>query len=129
MIELRILSGARRGESVVAPPPFSIGRHPGAGLSLSDPGVWERHAEIRRAEDGRLHLAAVGEGSLSIDSKPVREAVLRSGDRIALGSVAVEFRLATARQRDLELPERMVWDLLVGAAVLQALLVSRLAAS
>lgn len=127
MIELRILSGARRGESVQIEAPVLIGRHSSAGLSMSEPGVWDRHAEIRRGEDGRLRIRAIGEGGVSIESIPVQEAVLKSGDRISLGSLVVEFRLATAVQRGLVCPERLVWTLLVGAAFLQALFVGWLA--
>lgn len=126
-IELRILSGSRRGESVQVEAPILIGRHSGAGLSLSEPGVWERHAEISCAPDGRMHLRAVGEGAVSVDSKPIRETVLRSGDRVSLGSVTLEFRLAVAGQRGLEIPERLVWTLLLGAALVQVAVLGWLA--
>lgn len=127
MIELRILSGARQGESVRVEAPVLIGRHSSAGLSMPEPGVWERHAEILRGDDGRLQVRAIGEGGVSIESKPVREAILKSGDRISLGSLVLEFRLATVGQRGLECPERLVWGLLFGAGLLQALLVGWLA--
>jgi pSer/pThr/pTyr-binding forkhead associated (FHA) protein len=127
MIELRLLSGNRKGESVSARPPLSIGRSPSSGLCLSEPGVWESHARIACSEDGRLHLTAMGEGAVSVDSKAVRDAVLRSGDRIVLGSVTLEFRLAPARQPGLQGPERLLWSMLVAAVLLQLALLGLLA--
>jgi pSer/pThr/pTyr-binding forkhead associated (FHA) protein len=127
MIELRLLSGNCKGESFSAGPPLIIGRSPSSGLCLSEPGVWDSHARIACAEDGRLHLTAMGEGGVSIDSKPVRDAVLRSGDRIVLGSVTLEFRLAPARQPGLQGPERLLWSILVVAALFQLTLLGMLA--
>lgn len=127
MIELRLLSGNRKGESVSAHPPLTIGRSPASGLCLPEPGVWDSHARIVCAEDGRLHLTAMGEGGVSIDSKPVRDAVLRSGDRIVLGSVTLEFRLAPAHQPGLQGPERLLWSMLLAAVLLQLTLLGLLA--
>ena len=127
MIELRLLSGVRKGESVSARPPLTIGRAPSSGLCLPEPGVWESHARIECATDGRLHLTAMGEGGVSIDSKSVRDAVLRSGDRIVLGSVTLEFRLAPACQLGLQGPERLLWSMLVAAVLLQLALLGLLA--
>jgi pSer/pThr/pTyr-binding forkhead associated (FHA) protein len=127
MIELRLLSGNRKGESFSAGPPLIIGRSRSSGLCLSEPGVWDSHARIACAEDGRLHQTAMGEGGVSIDSKPVRDAVLRSGDRIVLGSVTLEFRIAPARQPGLQGPERLLWSILVVAALFQLTLLGMLA--
>lgn len=129
MIELRLLSGVRKGESVSARPPLTIGRATSSGLCLPEPGVWDSHARIECAEDGRLHLKAMGDGTVSVDSKAVHDAVLRSGDRIVLGSVTIEFRLAPARQPGLQVPERLLWSMLVAAALFQLTLLGLLAAT
>jgi pSer/pThr/pTyr-binding forkhead associated (FHA) protein len=127
MIELRLLSGNRKGECISARPPLVVGRSPTSGLCLPEPGVWESHAIIECGSDGRLHLKAAGGGLVSVDSKPVRDIVLRSGDRIELGSVTLEFRLSPSNQPGLNGPERMLWSLLAGAALLQLALLALLA--
>lgn len=125
MIELRILSGNRSGEITgFSGKTVAIGRRvaPGSGLAIDGAGVWDRHAEISLGADRRFYIRALDDGIVSLRQVPVRESPLRSGDRIELGSLLLEFRLAPARQAGLRLHEAIVWGLVVLMTALQAFL-------
>jgi hypothetical protein len=125
MIELRILSGSRNGEIAVFPGKnVAIGRRvdPWKGLAVDGAGVWDRHAEISLGADRRFHIQALGGGIVSVGQVPLRESPLGTGDRIELGSLILEFRLAPACQAGLRLHEAVVWSLVVLVTALQAFL-------
>jgi len=114
MVELHILAGKQAGgQSVVRRFPFRIGRAAGNDLQLADDGVWDQHLalEFRRREG--FKLVAAQNALAMVNSKPVENALLRSGDVITIGSVKLQFWLAAARQRGLWLRERFVWMLLL----------------
>src|SRR4051812_23480407 len=88
-IELRILSGARAGQSeVFDQPTILVGRHQVNHLRFDahlDLDVSGRHAEIRERE-GKFHvLDNESTNGTYVNGVSVREAVLKDGDVIAFG--------------------------------------------
>ncbi len=111
MIQLRVLSGRMAGHQTVARRfPFVIGRENGAGLQISDAGVWDRHARLELKRPEGFWLSALGEALVSVNGQAVREAWLRNGDHIGIGSVQLQFWLAETRLRGLRFREWLVWS-------------------
>lgn len=102
---------------------LTIGRDASNTWVLVAPGVWARHAEIRRDQTGRLSLRPVGDSIVSVNGKPVREATLHWGDTVGLGSTVVRFHLSAPVQFGLKGWERSLWILLFLCVVGQILLV------
>lgn len=70
---------------------FQIGRHRSNDLILDDPRVSRFHAQIRLRE-GRFVLIDVGSRSgMSVNEERMREALLRSGDVIGMGSARLVY--------------------------------------
>jgi len=127
MVQLQVLSGPLAGTSVVARQfPFCVGRAPDAALRLEAPGVWEQHARLEFHPGDGFRLAAVGDALVTVNDQPVRETVLRNGDRITLGSVQLRFALASVRQRSLSGREALVWGCVVLVTLVQVVLLYRL---
>lgn len=69
------------GESIV------LGSSPDCDVTLDEPGVAARHAEIRLGEGGVLLLKDLGSGSGTLlNGEPVSETALASGDEIRIGT-------------------------------------------
>ena len=69
-----------------------IGRLPESDVSVPDPGVSRRHAEVRR-QDGRYVVTDLGStNGTMVNEAPVGERVLEDGDRITIGRTVLEFR-------------------------------------
>jgi hypothetical protein len=69
-----------------------IGRLPESDVTVPDPGVSRRHAEIRRETGGYL-LADLGStNGTMVNEARVSEQTLEDGDRITVGSTVLEFR-------------------------------------
>jgi adenylate cyclase len=65
--------------------PVVIGRCPNAGAPLTDPEVSRRHCEVSRL-DGALVVRDLGStNGTFVNGSRVAEAVLKSGDRLAIG--------------------------------------------
>ena len=123
MIELRILSGSRKGETFRTDRgSITIGRSPRADLSLAEPGVWDLHAEVCQGPDHCFHLKALGEGTVTLGSVAVREAILRQGVPMQLGTLTLEFWLAPSRQSGLRVQEIALWLLIALMVSLQGIL-------
>jgi len=124
MIELRILSGSRKGETFRTDRgSISIGRSPKVDFSLVEPGVWDLHAEISQGPDHRFRLKALGEGTVTLGSVAVREATLKQGVPIQLGTLTLEFWLSPSRQSGLRFQEIALWLLITLMVGLQGILV------
>jgi len=120
MVELRVVSGQSRGRSVLVTSfPFLIGRSSQAGLSLSDPGIWDRHAQVTQAADGRLVLRIEPGATASVGGKSVSEHALRNGDLIDCGGARLAFWIAAAPQRSHGWRELAVWAGLAGTLLLE----------
>jgi pSer/pThr/pTyr-binding forkhead associated (FHA) protein len=120
VIELKILTGKQAGAIAVARRfPFQLGRQAGAGLSLDDPGLFERHAEIQLGPRYRLFLQAHPSAITSVNGEVVERSELRNGDIIQCGSVQVQFGLSAPRQRGFVLREALTWMAIGGLGFAQ----------
>ena len=114
MIQLNVLSGKMAGSHTVARHfPFHVGRQAGAGLRLDDAGVWDNHLRLDFRPAQGLVLTAQGEALVSVNDRPVKEAVLRNGDLVDVGSARLQFWLAETRQRGLRMREAFIWGCLL----------------
>jgi pSer/pThr/pTyr-binding forkhead associated (FHA) protein len=114
MIQLRVLTGKMAGTVWVARHfPVQIGRAAGAHLRLEEDGVFERHLRLDFRPRAGYSLSVLGDALASVNSEPVREATLRNGDVIDVGSARLQFWLADARQSGLRLGEWMSWALVL----------------
>ena len=110
MIQLQILTGKQAGlEWQARHFPVRIGRASTNHLTLDDQGIWERHLEIvLQSREGFL-LNTQPDALTSVNRQPVREAFLRNGDLIQIGSVQIRFWLVRARQYSLRFREAITW--------------------
>ena len=124
MIQLNILSGKKAGTQTVARHfPFRIGRTAGSNLQLDDDGVWNQHLVLEFQKQEGFKLATAPNALATVNNEPVQSKILRNGDTITIGSVKIQFWLATARQRGLRLREGFVWALLVSVTLGQFALI------
>lgn len=115
MVELRKLDVSPPSDCLVDPVPFLVGRR-GANLELEQPGVWDRHFIVDRSADGTFVAIPQPEAVLTRAGRVLTEATaLRNGDVLEAGSVRLQFRLQSARQRSLSALEILTW---VGLSVL-----------
>jgi pSer/pThr/pTyr-binding forkhead associated (FHA) protein len=125
MIQLKVLSGKMAGSTSVARRfPFPVGRAPGAGLVVEEPGVWEDHFHVE-FEPGKGFIAAPqGEALLAVNGEPVRERrLLRNGDSIEIGGARLQFWLGETRQSGMRLQEVLVWAGVVLVTLAQVVLI------
>jgi len=114
MIQFNILSGKQAGTQTVARHfPFAVGRAPGNELQLEDDGVWDRHLTIEFLPHLGFNLTTAPNALVTVNGEPAQSVTLRNGDTISLGSVKLQFWLASATQGSLRLRESLVWMLLV----------------
>lgn len=125
MVELRIVAGQGSGRTVIVGQfPFLIGRSAKAGLSISDPGVWEQHVTLRQQENGSFELIPEKGAVVTVDGKPIETHALRNGDVFDCGGARIRFWIAPGRARSLVGRELAVWigiGLVVLAEVLLAI--------
>jgi hypothetical protein len=70
----------------------SIGRLDESDVTLADPGVSRRHAEVRR-QDGEYVVVDLGStNGTMVNESTITERTLRPGDRITIGRSVLEFR-------------------------------------
>ncbi len=110
MIQLKILSGKKAGtEMVVRRFPFYVGRSTACGLSLDDPGVWEKHFQIQLISLEGFTLVTEPSTTVVMDGKTVQQAALRNGDVIEIGLAKILFGLSATQQKSLGLREWLTW--------------------
>ena len=109
MIQLQSLNGKTAGHQWVSRRfPVQIGRARSSDISLDEPGVWDRHAEITEADKTfsvRVHSPALA----TINGEPLIERPLRNGDVLELGGVQLRFSLSPTRHRRMALREALTW--------------------
>ncbi|HWB75783.1 MAG TPA: FHA domain-containing protein [Nannocystaceae bacterium] len=82
-------------------PPLVIGRDATARISLPFEGVSRRHAEIVAGDGTLLVIHDLGStNGTVVNGTPIDRHTLSSGDRIHVGSIELEFRLATDADRN-----------------------------
>lgn len=69
-----------------------IGRLPESDVTVPDPGVSRRHAEIRRQNGDYLLVDLGSTNGTMVNQSRVGEQVLEEGDRITIGRTVLEFR-------------------------------------
>ena len=127
MIQLRILSGKLAGEVIfVRQFPFRIGRASDNELCLEDEGIWDNHLALWFEKQDGFVLTASPDAFTAVNEQPQKEVRLRNGDVISFGSAKVQFWLAPAKLRGLELREAFVWVLLAGLTLVQIALMLKL---
>jgi len=109
-VEFTILRGPQAGVVWTARRfPAQIGRSESDNFRLDAPGVWDRHAQVEfRPRDG-FWLSARPEVTVEINGQPTREARLRNGDILDLGSARLQFWLGPMGQRGLAWREWLTW--------------------
>jgi pSer/pThr/pTyr-binding forkhead associated (FHA) protein len=114
MIHLHILSGKKAGNRLDASRfPFRVGRAPQNDLPLEDDGVWEQHVTFEFQRKQGFCLVASANAIVTVNGKQADNILLRNGDVITLGLAKIQFWLAPAPQRSLQLRESLVWALLI----------------
>jgi len=95
---LVFLSGPARGQShLVTGKITSIGRRSRDNdIAVFDPGISNRHAEIRRTPDGFMLVDVGSRNGTFLNGERVTRASLKVGDKIALGTTVIEVREPTA---------------------------------
>jgi pSer/pThr/pTyr-binding forkhead associated (FHA) protein len=109
MVQLQILSGKRTGVTFqTAHFPMRAGRSPDSDLALDDAGVWPRHFQIDWQPEG-LVVEVEPDALFSLNDKPVRRAILRSGDVMTVGAVSIRFSLSPVHPASLAAVEWLTW--------------------
>ena len=123
MIQLQTLNGKTAGRQWVARRfPVQIGRGRTCDVSLDEPGVWDRHAEIN--ETGNSFVVRVHSPALAtLNGESLNEQPLRNGDILEMGGVQLRFSLSPTRGRNMVLREAMTWIALALLCVVQAAVV------
>jgi tetratricopeptide (TPR) repeat protein len=72
--------------------PAVIGRHERASITLDDPSVSRRHAQIVMEEDGTLVVEDLGSSNgIRVEGQRVERMLLMDGDRFELGRISLRF--------------------------------------
>jgi len=130
VVQIQILNGSRAGSRWVARRlPFSVGRSPEDDLRIEADGVWDHHARVELRDRQRAVLIASEQARTSVNGQPIREAILRNGDTLELGSIQLQFSLSPALHRGLRFREALTWIGLALMALAQVALVYLLAQS
>ena len=95
--ELEALAGPLKGETIsLSADEVSIGREPSNAISILDASVSRHHCEIR-FEQGQFKIKDLNSrNSTFVNSVPVKERILASGDEIKVGSSVFLFVLPDA---------------------------------
>lgn len=102
-IKLRVVHGRPAGQELTfGPGEYYFGRGPECQVRFTSDGVSRQHCRLH-VEDGRATLRDLsgGNGTLVNGALLTEERVLRDGDQVQIGPVALAVRLDTSRH---ELP-------------------------
>jgi predicted component of type VI protein secretion system len=126
MIQLQVLTGSSAGRRLEADRfPITVGRAPDCSLSLSDPGVFDRHFEIQFSDDGYT-LQSSAHAVVTINGERAEQTLLRNGDLIVAGYAKLQFWLGALIQRGPRVREALAWLLILAVAGVQAYCLFRL---
>lgn len=107
--------------------PWIVGRASNAGLSLTGPGVFDRHLTVR-SDPGEGWFVEVGEGALArVEGRPFQNHRLKNGDQIDVGNQLLRFVLSPVRRKSLVFWSVAFWVLLGVLVMAQAVVFVRLA--
>ncbi len=71
--------------------PLTIGRMPECDITLSDPNVSRRHAEVRRQGTGFVVVDLNSTNGTRVNGAGVKERLLNDGDEITVGGTKLRF--------------------------------------
>lgn len=95
---LRVVSGAMTGKAFrLTGAPAVVGRSPECAIAIAEPSLSRRHFEIRFEGDEWQVRDLRSRNGVTINSKGMREAVVRAGDEIRAGDVTFRLEVAPAR--------------------------------
>ena len=124
MVQFDILTGTKEGSQWIARSfPFCLGRSPHSALVLEDQGVWDRHANFASRSGEGVIVSAAADALLVVNGQHVRQAVLKSGDLLDIGSVKMRFGLSAAKQSSLVVREVLTWFALGALCLIQVALI------
>jgi len=84
---------------------FLIGRHSSNDLTIADPSVSRRHAEIHRRGDGTFTITDLDSmNGVFINNKQLKHATLKGGEHVELGNVGCQFKLIGESELDGDRP-------------------------
>ncbi|MGB6974653.1 MAG: SpoIIE family protein phosphatase [Terracidiphilus sp.] len=84
-VSVSLTVGSRRMDATITHSPFTVGRLPEADLTLDDPSVSRRHAEIRY-EDGAFILVDMGSRhGTYLNSRKIERLTLKPQDEVRFG--------------------------------------------
>jgi hypothetical protein len=110
MVQLKILSGKKAGTTWVARRfPVRIGRSSAADLQLEESGLWDQHLQLDFNPQEGILLSAQPDALVTVNGRFVRQALLRNGDAIDIGSLRLQFWLGETRQTGLRVREGVTW--------------------
>jgi hypothetical protein len=81
---------------------------------MDDPGVWEKHLELRLDPDGRFVLSTFPDTVALLNGQSFKKSHLRNGDLVDLGSARFQFWLGETRQARGIANACILWGVLVG---------------
>src|SRR5689334_20512273 len=97
MYRLIFETGLRKGQTYDADntPIVDIGRDPSCKIMLEEQGVSRRHSIIQQMEDG-IYISDLSStnGTYVNNTKITKEHLLKTGDRVEIGSVKFVFQLS-----------------------------------
>jgi pSer/pThr/pTyr-binding forkhead associated (FHA) protein len=124
MVVLEVVAGRQAGRKQAAGRlPWVVGRSAAADLQLEEPGVFDRHLELR-LNDAEAFEVSVEPGAVArVNGQPVQQALLHNGDLIELGAAKLRFWLAETRQRSQRWREILTWASLIALSLAQIVLI------
>lgn len=103
---LRVIGGPDAGSLfIITSSRISIGRGDENEIAIMDLKMSRRHAEITKGPTGYLIQDLGGANGMAINGHPTKQWVLKSGDKIGLGSSVLEFFSSDSPQLSLVQPE------------------------
>ena len=128
MFSFHILNGSQAGTRWVACRlPFQVGRSAEDDFRFDDPGVWDHHLRVELRDHRHAALVAAPDALTTVNGQPQRDALLRNGDIIELGSLRLQFGLSPTSHRSLRLREALTWVALALLSLGQVALIYALA--
>jgi predicted component of type VI protein secretion system len=121
MIQLHLLNGATAGQRFESEKfPITVGRSADCSLALNEPGVFDRHFEIKFSAEGftlqPFPNAVVAVNGVRADA-PL---LLRNGDLLNAGYPKIQFWLGALKQRGLKIREGFAWLMIAAIIATQA---------
>jgi hypothetical protein len=120
MVQFKILSGKKAGESWRTRRfPVTVGRSPACELQIEEHGVWDEHFEVSLNPQAGFVLETRPDALVTINGLPAQRAVLRNGDLLEIGGARLQFWLAEAPQRSLQIREGLLWAVIAAVCAAQ----------